>query len=61
MAKLLLGALLLLTNGGSVNFFSLKQDVEIGSESVKEAEQSLSFVRDPTLESYFRTIGQRWL
>src|SRR5438477_4362169 len=59
MVRALLGVLLLLTNGGSVNFFSLKQDAEIGSESVREAEQSLSFVRDAGLESYFRTIGQR--
>src|SRR5229473_2944832 len=59
MARVLLGVLLLLTNGGSVNFFSLKQDVEIGSESAKEAEQSLSLVRDPNLDSYFRTVGQR--
>ena len=58
MVRALLGVLLLLTNG-SVNFFSLKLDVEIGSESVKEADQSLSFVRDAALESYFRTIGQR--
>jgi Zn-dependent protease with chaperone function len=59
MVKVLLGVLLLLTNGGSVNFFSLKQDVEIGSESAKEAEQSLSLIRDPNLDSYFRTVGQR--
>src|SRR5437879_2372593 len=59
MAKVLLGVLLLLTNGGSVNFFSLKQDVEIGSESAKQAEQSLSLVRDPSLDNYFRTVGQR--
>src|SRR5439155_1192937 len=59
MAKLLLGALLLLTNGGSVNFFSLKQDVELGSESAKEAEQSLALVRDLNIDGYFRGIGQR--
>lgn len=59
MTKALLGVLLLLTNGGSVNFFSLKQDIEIGSESAREVEQSLLFVRDATLESYFRTIGER--
>ena len=41
MAHVLLGALLLLAAGQSINFFSLKQDVEIGSESAKEAEQSL--------------------
>ena len=59
MVKALLGVLLLLTTGGSVNFFSLKQDIEIGSESAKQAEQSLSLVQDQNLESYFRTIGQR--
>src|SRR5437870_9548592 len=59
MAKLLLGALLLLTNGGSVNFFSLKQNVELGSESAKEAEQSLALVRDLNIDGYFRGIGQR--
>src|SRR5215471_19108876 len=59
MTKALLGVFLLLTNGGSVNFFSVKQDIEIGSESVQEAEQSLSFVRDAALENYFRTICQR--
>src|SRR5437879_1104812 len=59
MAKVLLGALLLLTSGRSVNFFSLKQDVEIGSESAKEAEQSLSLIRDLTIDGFFHAIGQR--
>jgi len=59
MAKVLLGVLLLLTNGRSVNFFSLKQDVELGSESAKEAEQSLALIRDVNTEGYFRGIGQR--
>ena len=59
MAKVLLGVLLLLTNGRSVNFFSLKQDVELGSESAKEAEQSLALVRDLNIDGYFRGIGQR--
>src|SRR3989442_852360 len=59
MAKVLLGVLFLLTNGRSINFFSLKQDVEIGSESAKEAEQSLSLVRDLNIAGYFLTIGQR--
>src|SRR5260370_29051752 len=59
MTNVLLGVLLLLsTNGRSVNFFSLKQDIEIGSESAKEAEQSIPLVRDPNLGAYFRTIGQ---
>ncbi len=56
MRNVLLGVLLLLTNGRSVNFFSLKQDIEIGSESSKEAEQSLPLVRD---DAYLRAIGQR--
>src|SRR5438552_2394737 len=59
MAKVLLGVLFLLTNGRSINFFSLKQDVEIGSESAKEAVQSLSLVRDLNIAGYFLTIGQR--
>jgi len=51
-----LGVLLLLTNGRSVNFFSLKQDIEIGSASSKEAEQSLPLVRE---DAYLRGIGER--
>ena len=51
-----MGVLLLLTNGRSVNFFSIKQDIEIGSESSKEAEQSLPLVRD---DAYLRAIGER--
>ena len=56
MRNVLLGVLLLLTNGRSVNFFSLKQDIEIGSESSKEAEQLLPLVRD---DAYLRGIGER--
>jgi Zn-dependent protease with chaperone function len=56
MRNVLLGVLLLLTNGRSVNFFSLKQDIEIGSESSKEAEQSLPLIRD---DAYLRGIGER--
>ena len=56
MRNVLLGVLLLLTNGRSVNFFSIKQDIEIGSESSKEAEQSLPLVRD---DAYLRAIGER--
>ena len=41
MTSLVLGALLLLTSSQSVNFFSLKQDVEIGSASEKEAKQQV--------------------
>ena len=56
MVRALLGVLLLLTNGRSVNFFSLKQDIEIGLESSKEAEQLLPLVRD---DAYLRGIGER--
>jgi Zn-dependent protease with chaperone function len=59
MMKVLLGVLLLLTNGQSVNFFSLKQDIEIGAESAKEAEQLLPLVRDASADAYVRGIGQR--
>src|SRR5260370_32581671 len=60
MTSVLLGVLLLIpTSGRSVNFFSLKQDIEIGSESAKEAEQSLRLIRDPNIDAYFRTVGQR--
>src|SRR5262249_5481954 len=59
MRRLLLGALLLLTTGRSVNFFSLKQDVEIGAESSKEAEQSLQLIKTYGVNQYVSTIGQR--
>jgi predicted Zn-dependent protease len=59
MSRVLLGVLLLLTSSGSVNFFSLQQDIEIGSESAREAEQSLTLVRDVNIDGYFRSIGQR--
>src|SRR5205823_11758859 len=39
--------------------FRSKQDVELGSESAKEAEQSLALVRDLNTDGYFRGIGQR--
>ncbi len=58
MVKVLLGVLFLLTSG-SVNFFSLQQDVELGSESAKEAEQSLPLIRDLNIDGYFRGVGQR--
>jgi len=59
MFNFLLGALLLLTSGQSVNFFSLKQDIEIGTESSKEAEQSLQLVKNISVNQYIGTIGQR--
>src|SRR5215831_2284122 len=61
MTRLLLGALLLLTTGRSVNFFSLKQDVEIGEESSREAERSLQFIKTFAVNQYVNTIGQRIL
>jgi Zn-dependent protease with chaperone function len=61
MAHVLLGALLvLLAAGQSINFFSLKQDVEIGSESAKEAEQSLSLLASSSLpHRYVSSVGYR--
>jgi predicted Zn-dependent protease len=59
MKSLLLGALLLLTTAQGVNFFSLKQDIEIGAVSAREAEQALPLLRDPHLNRYLRSIGQR--
>jgi Zn-dependent protease with chaperone function len=59
MMRFLLGALLLLTPSQSVNFFSLKQDVEIGAESSKETEQSLQLVKNFNLNQYVAVIAQR--
>jgi beta-barrel assembly-enhancing protease len=59
MTRFLLGALLLLTTGRSVNFFSLKQDIEIGEESSKEAERSLQLIKSVNVNQYVSTIGQR--
>lgn len=59
MISFLLGVLMLLTSGHSVNFFSLKQDVEIGAESSKEAEDSLRLIRNPALNQYVGAIAQR--
>lgn len=59
MTRFLLGALLLLTSGQSVNFFSLKQDVEIGTQSSKEAESSLQLIKSPALDQYVSLIAQR--
>jgi hypothetical protein len=51
---------LILAAGQSINFFSLKEDIEIGSESAKEAEQSLSLVPNASLPNrYLSTIGRR--
>jgi Zn-dependent protease with chaperone function len=61
MISLFLGALVLLTGGHSVNFFSLKQDIEIGVESSKEAERSLPLVKNAALSQFVDSIGQRIL
>ena len=57
--RFLLKALLLLTPSQSVNFFSLKQDIEIGAESSQEAAQSLQLVRNVNLNQYLGAIAQR--
>src|SRR5262245_42249341 len=60
MTQLMLGVLLLLAPGQSINFFSLKQDVEIGTESAKEAEQSLSLIASGSMpQRYVTEIGRR--
>jgi Zn-dependent protease with chaperone function len=60
MMKIALGALLLLATSQSINFFSLKQDIEIGAESAKEAEQSVSLVSSGSLPNrYLTSIGSR--
>ncbi len=59
----LMGVLLFLmqapTISPGINFFSLKQDIEIGSESSTEAEKTLPLVRDAVINGYFRGFGQR--
>src|SRR5579862_3594719 len=59
MISFLLGVLMLVTSGKSVNFFSVKQDVEIGAESSKDAEHSLRLIRNPALNQYVDAIAQR--
>src|SRR5215470_16861013 len=60
MIRLALGVLLLLAGGQSINFFSPKQDIQIGSESAKEAEQSLSLIADTSSpHRYVATIARR--
>ena len=61
MRRLLLGALLLLTTGRRINFFSLKQDVEIGAESSQEAERSLQLIKTLNVNQYVNALGQRIL
>jgi Zn-dependent protease with chaperone function len=70
MRILLLGALLLLTKAqaqtptpalvsSGINFFSVKQDGEIGVELSREAERVLPLVADSSLNRYVYYIGQR--
>jgi hypothetical protein len=60
MIRLALGVLLLLAAGQGINFFSVKQDTEIGSESAKEAEQSVSLVATTSpAQRYVNGIGYR--
>jgi beta-barrel assembly-enhancing protease len=62
MTRVVLGIMLLLlpAGGQSINFFSLKQDVEIGTESAKEAERSLSLISNTTAaHRYISTTGLR--
>src|SRR5262245_50709199 len=47
------------SNTTEMNFFSPKQDVEIGSDSALEAEKQLTVVRDLHLSQYLRSIVQR--
>jgi Zn-dependent protease with chaperone function len=59
MKSAVLGVLLLLTGSQSVNFFSLSQDVEIGSASEKEAKGSLPLLANANINRYVAAIGQR--
>jgi predicted Zn-dependent protease len=60
MTQLIMGLVLLLGSSQSINFFSLKQDVEIGSESAREAEQSLSLISNTSAaHRYISAIGRR--
>lgn len=43
----------------SVNFFSIKQDIEIGAAASNEAERVLPIARDAYLTQYVTAIGQR--
>jgi predicted Zn-dependent protease len=70
MRIFLLGVLLLLTKvhaqtptpalvSSGINFFSVKQDGEIGLELLREAERVLPLVRDAGTNRYLYYIGQR--
>jgi predicted Zn-dependent protease len=40
-----------------INLFSLKQDIDIGAESAREADRVLPLVKDPALSGYINTLG----
>jgi hypothetical protein len=45
----------------TVNFFSPRQDIEIGTDSAKKADEQLTIVRDIQLNQYVRAIADRVL
>src|SRR5262245_27897316 len=59
MMRVVLGVLLLLTSAQSINFFSVDQDVEIGSDSEKEAKRSLPLIGNTNINRHVAAIGQR--
>src|SRR5688572_28250030 len=65
MNQLLLGSLLLLAMAqqpapaSGIQFFSLKQDIDMGLAMAADANRTLPLVRTAALESYFRSIGLR--
>jgi beta-barrel assembly-enhancing protease len=54
---LLLQALAQQQPKSAINLFSLKEDIEIGAESAREADKSLPIVRDPAITAYVNAIG----
>src|SRR5262245_8049703 len=60
MTNIAFGLLFLLAAGQSINFFSLQQYIEIGSESATEAEQSLSLLPNTAVPHRFVSgVGRR--
>jgi Zn-dependent protease with chaperone function len=60
MTRIVLGALLLLSISQSINFFSPKQDVEIGSAAAKDAEATVSLISNTSLpHRYVNTVALR--
>jgi Peptidase family M48 len=49
------------STGPAVNFFTPRQDIEIGTDSSKTADQQLTVVRDVPLNQYVRAIADRVL